>query len=47
LQYISEDTNLPEEYTDVLESYTQSFLSSFNAFNNDLIVYKNKKYGPI
>jgi predicted RNase H-like HicB family nuclease len=47
LQYIPEDVNLPTEYKDDLERYGKTFLTSFNAFDTDLIVYKNKKYGPI
>ncbi len=47
LQYIPEDVNLPTEYTDDLERYGKTFLTSFNAFDTDLIVYKNKKYGPL
>ncbi len=47
LQYILEDVDLPIEYTDDLERYSKTFLTSFNSFDTDLIVYKNKKYGPI
>ena len=47
LQYIPEDVNLPTEYTDDLERYGKTFLTSFNSFDTDLFVYKNKKYRPL